>query len=220
MLLLQEVIGGFQCSSTSLQNAAKCLKPMLFSHLARWPWTWSDSNIWWWSHDPWSCMMSVHLFKQMSGNSFEYFGTFEASIALRCTTFLVLFMALYLPDIYVITDSDYMSLDAEITMIFWMASFKLSLLIFDSSTEREELLIIISFWPASSIFAIFIYFLCDLEESTEALNENQPRSAWDSETNRTNPFCVHGWSRRGCPFDTHLPVFLYRLHHAGVIYDL
>ena len=27
---------------------------------------------------------------------------------------------------------------------------------------------------------------------------------------------VHGWSRQGCAFDTHLPVFLYRLHHAGV----
>lgn len=36
----------------------------------------------------------------------------------QCATFVVLFMALYLPDIYVITDSDYLSLDVLLTLIF------------------------------------------------------------------------------------------------------
>ncbi|CAL1151461.1 unnamed protein product, partial [Cladocopium goreaui] len=39
-------------------------------------------------------------------------------IAFKCATFVVLFMALYLPDIYVITDSDYLSLDVLLTLIF------------------------------------------------------------------------------------------------------
>lgn len=36
----------------------------------------------------------------------------------QCATFVVLFMALYLPDICVITDSDYLSLDVLLTLIF------------------------------------------------------------------------------------------------------
>lgn len=42
---------------------------------------------------------------------------FESN-SFQCATFVVLFMALYLPDIYVITDSDYFSLDVLLTLIF------------------------------------------------------------------------------------------------------
>jgi len=63
----------------------------------------SERSYWW-----------VPMFEYISAKCRKVFET----NAFQCTTFLVLFMALYLPDIYVITDSDYMSLDVLLTLIF------------------------------------------------------------------------------------------------------